>query len=247
VDPVAWWALVAIGLFAGYSSTLFGIGGGLVVVPLLVYVAGVPFVPARDLSLLAMAIQSPVGLWTHHRRGAVDWRMGGWLAASGLVGVLVGSVVRPWVPVPALKLAFAGVMVFAAWRLWVRLEEHEPRPASVPLLLAMGLAAGVASRLLGIGGGLLTVPLLVLVGVSIHRAVATSLLPVFTNALVASIGIVLEATVDWMQAPILAAAAIVAAPFGTMTAHALQAQGLKRAFAIVLLVAAAYIAATAYA
>ncbi|MCA1819604.1 MAG: sulfite exporter TauE/SafE family protein [Thermoplasmatota archaeon] len=237
-------ALGGIGLAAGYLSTLFGIGGGLVVVPLLVYGLGYGFETARDLSLLAMGVQTPFGLWTHHRRGAVDWRMGGWLAAGGIAGVLVGDRLRPLVPVTSLKLLFALIMVGAAWRLWVRLVQGEPRRIDWAALLLLGLGAGVVSRLLGIGGGLVTVPVLVLMGVSIHTAVATSLLPVFTNAAVASIGILREGATDWHPAPAIAVAALVAAPFGTLTAHAVPATPLKRAFAVVLVLAAAYVAAT---
>jgi len=247
VDAATAWhlgALVATGLLAGYLSTLFGIGGGLVVVPLLHYGLGIGFVAATALSLVAMAIQTPFGLWSHARRGAVDWRMGGWLALGGLGGVLVGGRLQPMLPVPWLKLLFALVMVGAAWRLWVRLVQGEPRPLDWMALVLLGVAAGIASRLLGIGGGLITVPLLVILGVGIHRAVATSLLPVATNALVASITIVWQGAAPWADAVPLALGALLAAPFGTWTAHALEATRLKRVFAVALVVAAISIAAT---
>lgn len=247
MDAASAWhlaALVATGLLAGYLSTLFGIGGGLVVVPLLHYALGVPFVAATALSLVAMAIQTPFGLWSHARRGAVDWRMGLWLAVGGLGGVLVGERLQPMTPVPWLKLLFALVMLVAAWRLWVRLVQGEPRTVDWRALILLGLVAGIASRLLGIGGGLVTVPALVIMGVGIHTAVATSLLPVATNAWVASVAIVAQDAFPWQDAIPLALGALVAAPLGTWTAHSLEASRLKRVFAAALVVAAIYIAAT---
>jgi uncharacterized protein len=247
VDPASpwfWAALLGTGLIAGYASTLLGIGGGLVVVPLLHYLLGLDFAAATAVSLVAMAIQTPVGLWTHHRRGAVDWRMGGWLAAGGLVGVAVGEWLQPQMDVAALKLLFAAVLVAAAWRLWVRLREAEVRPIGWPPLLLLGLAAGVLSRLLGIGGGLVTVPVLVLLGTAVHRAVGTSLLPVLTNAAVATAWILAAGLADWRLAMPVAAGALLTSWLGTRTAHAMQAPALRRTFAMVLAAAAAYIAAT---
>ena len=247
VDPASpwfWAALLGTGLLAGYASTLLGIGGGLVVVPLLHYLLGLDFAEATAVSLIAMAIQTPLGLWTHHRRGAVDWRMGGWLAAGGLGGVLLGGWLQPQMDVAALKLLFAAVLLLAAWRLWVRLREPQPHPIAWPALVLLGFAAGVLSRLLGIGGGLVTVPALVLLGAVVHTAVGTSLLPVFTNAAAASVWILAAGLVDWRLAVPVAVGALATSWLGTRTAHALQAPALRRTFAVVLAAAAAYVAAT---
>ena len=237
-------ALLGIGLCAGYLSTLLGIGGGLVVVPFVHYGLGVPFVEATAISLLAMAMQTPFGLWTHHRRKAVDWRLGGWLALGGLGGVLVGEWLQPQVPVPWLKLLFAGVMLLAAWRLWARLHEGEQEAWPWTLFVVLGFLAGVTSRLLGIGGGLVTVPMLVLLGVGIHTAVATSLFPVFTNALAASVGIVAGGQAKWWLAVPIALGALATAPLGTRTAHALDAERLRRTFAVAIALAALYVGGT---
>jgi uncharacterized protein len=240
-------AFLATGLAAGYASTLLGIGGGLVVVPVLHYVLRVGFVEATALSLLAMTAQTPFGLWSHARRGAVDWRLAAWLAAGGAAGVAAGILLQPIVPVPQLKLLFAAVMVLAAWRLWSpELPAAHGRPGPVPAV-ALGAVAGVASRLLGIGGGLVTVPALTLAGVAVHTAVATSLAPVFTNALLASVVILAQAATDWRWAVPLALGALVTAPLGTRTAHALDARPLRRVFAGAVVVAAAYVAWTALA
>lgn len=243
-SPWFWAALLGTGLLAGYASTLLGIGGGLVVVPLLHYLLGLDFAEATAVSLVAMAIQTPVGLWTHHRRGAVDWRMGGWLAAGGLGGVLLGGWLQPQMDVAALKLLFAAVLLVAAWRLWAHLREPQTQPIAWGLLVVLGFGAGVLSRLLGIGGGLVTVPALVLLGATVHAAVGTSLLPVFTNAAVATAWILAAGLVDWRLALPVAAGALATSWLGTRTAHALQAPTLRRTFAMVLAAAAAYVAAT---
>lgn len=236
-------ALVATGIAAGYLSTLFGIGGGLIVVPLLVHVLSFDFRIAAALSLVAMTFQTPFGLWTHARRGAVDWRLGGWIAAGGLAGVGIGDWLQPQLPIASLKAIFALVMLFAAWRLWSQLVQGEPRAIPVAGLLLLGALAGVLARLLGIGGGLLAVPVLVFLGTGVHRAVASSLVPVFTNAAVSSAAI-LARGLDWRPAVPLAVGALVSAPLGTWTAHALPALRLRRAFALVLGLAALHMAAT---
>ena len=240
-----WWAaLLAIGLLAGFLSTLLGIGGGLVVVPLLHYGLRFGFLEATAVSLLAMAIQTPVGLWTHHRRGAVDWRLGGLLALGGLGGVLAGHWLQPQVAVPHLKLLFAALMLVAAWRLWAGLKPGQVKPLHWVLVVVLGFLAGVASRLLGIGGGLVTVPMLVLLGTAVHTAVATSLLPVLTNALVASVGILAARQADWRIAVPVGLGALATAWLGTRAAHALEAPQLRRVFAVALALAAVWMGAT---
>ena len=242
VDP-AGWVLVAVGLAAGAVSSMFGVGGGLVVVPVLHYLFKVDFRVATVTSLVAIAVQSPFGVLQHARRGVVSWRLGAWLAGGGAFGVAAGVWLQPRIPVSGLKVLLAGLMAFGAWRM----VASPPRPRgaglATPWVGATGVVAGAASRLLGIGGGLIAVPVLALGGTPMHQAVGSSLVAVFTNSLLAA-AIAAAAGFDPGSALWLAAGAILGSPLGVRLAHAIPELGLRRAFAGGLGVAALYVAAT---
>lgn len=237
--------LVAAGVLAGGLSSLFGIGGGIILVPLLHYAFGFAWVEATQLSLVAIMVQSPTGVWQHARRGAVDWRVALPLALAGLVGVFLGAALQPLVAVPWLKVLFAVLMGLAALRLaWPQAPvAADARRLGLVGLYALGLFTGIVAKLLGIGGGLITVPVLTLNGLAVHLAVGSSLVPVFTNAAIAS-GQALAQGLDWLPAVPLAMGALVGVPFGARLAHSLKEQGLRRVFAGGLVLAALYIGLT---
>lgn len=243
MTPADWAWLALVGLGAGVLSALFGIGGGIVMVPVLHYGFGLAWAEATAVSLAAIAVLSTTGVWSHARRGAVDWRLAIPLAVGGLGGVAAGNWLQPRIGVPWMKLLFAALMAWAAWRL-VRgpspAHWHTRHPA---YLVALGVLAGVVSKLLGIGGGLLTVPALTLTGTAIHVAVGSSLVPVFTNAALATAGH-LARGVALVPAIPLALGAVLGVPVGARVAHALPDVGLRRVFATGLAVAALAMAAT---
>jgi len=236
--------LLAAGLAAGALSGLFGIGGGIVMTPVLVYALGRPWEEAVALSLFAIALQSPLGVWQHRRRGAVDLRLALPIAVAGLLGVAFGDWLLPRTPVPWLKLAFALLMAFAAYRMVASVPAPRVDDAPMAALAGLGVAAGLASRLFGIGGGLLTVPVLVLMGTRTHVAVGSSLVPVFVAAAAATVVHLARGTLALLDGLVLAFGALAGVTGGVRLAHALPERGLRRVFAIALVVAAVYVAAT---
>jgi len=238
--------LIGLGAGAGVLSTLFGIGGGILIVPGLVYVGHVGFGPATAISLMAMMAHPPVGVYQHARRGAVDWPLAIRLAAGGAVGVAAGILVIPHVPVPWLKLLFGLVLLGAAWRLVARLPATQPAPPGPLFVAALGGFAGFISRLLGVGGGLVTVPVMALGGTPMHTAVGSSLVPVFTNAVLAS-AVSLQGGAPWQPAIPIALGALGSVTLGTWAAHGLDARPLARLFAAALTVVALYIGGTSHA
>lgn len=249
-DPATLLLFMAAGLGAGFVSGLMGVGGGIILTPMLHYVWGTSWADAVALSLLVIALQAPVGIWRHHRKGAVDLRLAWPLVAGGAVGVAAATLAFPFIRPSLLKLLFAIVLGLAAWNL-VRPVPASARqndsgdqtnlkgqPATPPgrlprrtlTGLTAGLAAGMVSRFAGVGGGIVTVPALAFAGTAIHVAVGTSLVAVWTNAAWASM-------LNWPDAErftqgiLLALAAMAGSTAGVAVAHRLNPTGLSRVVA----------------
>lgn len=225
-----------VGALAGLVSGLLGVGGGIVLTPVLHYGLGMTWPEAVALSLFVIAVQSPIGVWRHRRLSAVSWRMAIPLTLAGAVGVAIGHLALPHIPVAILKAAFALLLIVAAWRLGRKVV---PRTDAHPwpVLAGVGIGAGVVSRLLGVGGGIITVPALGLLGVPVHLAVGTSLVAVFTNAAVAT-GANLAIGLDWMRGVPLAIGAIGGAVAGVKLAHALPPARLRSVVGVAMVVVA---------
>lgn len=235
--------LAATGLIAGTLSALFGIGGGVLMVPVLHYGFGHTWAQATAVSLAAITVLTPTGVLAHARRKAVDWRIASALAGGGLAGVAAGAWLQPRVEVSWLKLLFALLMGVAAWRLLQRTVDARWHTRSLAYLILLGVACGLVSRLLGIGGGLVSVPALALTGTAIHVAVGSSLVPVFSNAAAATAGSLALGRDLWPAVP-LAIGGLLGVPIGARLAHSLPEARLRRVFAVALVVAALLMAIT---
>jgi uncharacterized protein len=184
--------LILIGAAAGVFAGLFGIGGGIIIVPSLILLAGFPLVKATGTSLAAILL--PVGILgvvAYYRAKIIDLRASAYLAAGLLTSVVVGAWLANTLPVDLMRKFFALFCLYVGWnfidpvgryRKWRVLPvktkpepEGLPHPAPWPLL-GIGLLAGVMAGMFGIGGGNIIVPLLTL---ALHyppkRAIATSL------------------------------------------------------------------------
>lgn len=187
--------LVFVGLVAGAASGMFGVGGGIVVVPALVLLAHLPFRESVAASLLFITLTSPIAIWRHWRGGNVEFRNGLLLGVSGLVGIAAAHLLEPHLTDAQLALGFAGLLVWSARHLaYGQLPER--RRDSRLLLLGIGVFSGFVAKLFGIGGGIVVVPALVFTGVDVHVAVGTSLLVVFLNG-AASSAVNLGGGGDW--------------------------------------------------
>ncbi len=238
-----WFILVLAGFIAGFASSLFGVGGGIIMTPVLHYILHWPWHEAVTLSLAVITVQAPIGIWRHHTRKSVSMRLAWPIILGGIVGVLLGIALIPRIGIPWLKITFALLMIFAATRLiHPNVEARLDHPHWIILLL-LGIGAGLISRLLGIGGGILTVPALALMGVPVHLAVGSSLVPVWTNAAAATILSAIHG-IAWTAAIPFIAGAIPGALLGVRAAHALPELQLRRIFSGALLLAALYITAT---
>ncbi len=212
-------------------------------VPVMHYVLGVPWHEATAYSLLAIGVMSPLAVWQHARRGAVSWRLGAWLAAGGAGGLVLGDWLEPRVPVAMLKVLFGGLLLLAAWRMVAGPAHVRLHTQNAAVLAATGIVCGTSAKLLGIGGGLISVPILTMLGTPIHVAVASSLVPVFSNGVLASAAKLGDGASLWLGL-VLAAGGLAGIPLGAWSAHAMQAVRLKKVFAGALVLAGLYIGAT---
>ena len=236
---------VAIGLVLG----LLGSGGSILTVPVLVYLAGQPDKVAIAESLAIVGAIASVGAITYARQRLVDWRAVVGFGVPGIVGTYLGAVAAAYVP-GAVQLALFGVVMLAAAGAMLKgragLEgEHQKR--SVATVAALGVGVGVMTGLVGVGGGFLIVPALVLlVGLDMRLAVGTSLSIIVLNS-VTGFAKYLDtlteagASVDWRLVGTFAAIGIVGSLVGARLSQRVPQAQLKRGFAVFLVVMGTFI------
>jgi uncharacterized protein len=173
---------VAIGLGSGILAGVFGVGGGIVMTPGLQVFLGVPAVVALATPLPAIFPTALAGALAYRRRGEVDTRAAVLLIVPGLFGAAIGAWLTDLVDTTLLLLLTAvllGSQAIAIVRGGRRPEREAPGEAAAPILASIGAAAGFVSGLLGIGGGIVIVPLLAgWLGMPLKRALGTSLLAI---------------------------------------------------------------------
>jgi uncharacterized membrane protein YfcA len=184
-------ALLVVGILGGTLSGMFGVGGGVIMVPLLMLLAGMDQRNASDTSLMASVPSAIVGAVTYGVPGHVDLVAAVAIAAGGIAGSLIGTRLLRVLPVGWLRWLFIALLLLIAARLFFEVPERGAAIAhtwfSILGLVVLGLVMGIASGLFGIGGGVIVVPVLVaLFGASDLLAKGTSLLALLPSALVGS-------------------------------------------------------------
>ncbi|MGB4779563.1 sulfite exporter TauE/SafE family protein [Microbacterium sp.] len=223
-------SFLGIGLAAGLLSGMFGVGGGVIIVPALVLLVGMAQKRASNTSLAVIVPVAVVGIISYAVNGHLDptaWVPGLILGAGGVIGSLIGAKLLPRVPVPALQLGFAALLVVAIVSLFLVVPSRgEPFPLGVWSalgLIVLGLAVGILSKLLGVGGGIIIVPALLLIfGVSDLLARATSLIAMVPTAVAGTIDSVRSGKADFVGAALLACGAILTPPLGAWLAQAVD-------------------------
>lgn len=185
-------APVLIGIAAGFLSGLFGVGGGILIVPALVVFLSMPQRLAHGTSLACTILISLVGVAGYLAAGAVDVALAALIFVGSSVGVVGGTLLLDRLSQRALRLAFVGILLATAVRLAFAVPESLATADITPLLVlgavALGLVTGILSGLLGVGGGIVIVPALVLLfGVGDVVAKGTSLLVIIPTALIGTL------------------------------------------------------------
>ncbi len=244
----------AVGALAGLIAGLFGLGGGVIMVPALIYTFSALGLPVEVLthmavgtSLMTIVVTSISSVRTHHQKSAVDWPLALTIVPGILVGSWLGGKTAAGMNGLHLQMAFG---VFAVCVAGLMLRPAPKNRASLPGKPGRVLAGGVigwASALFGIGGGSLSVPFFSFCGVVMQRAVATSAALGLPIAIVGALtfmwqGQGVAALPDWTTGyvywPAFAGMVVCSAPMakvGANLAHRLPAQLLKRGFAVFLI------------
>ncbi|WP_246150008.1 sulfite exporter TauE/SafE family protein [Agromyces intestinalis] len=226
--PVGLVRLVVVGLAGGFLSGLFGVGGGIIMVPLLVLLAHLDQRRAAATSLAAILPASISGSIGYLAGGQVDW----WSALFVAIGSIVGSQLGTWLlrrlPVAVLRWGFIALLVVIAVRLLFAVPDRDTGALEITPLIALGLIAfglfvGIASGLFGIGGGVLMVPVFIsLFGMGDLLAKGTSLLVMIPTSISGTIANLRARLVDWKQGLAVGLAAVVASFGGVAVSFVLS-------------------------
>ncbi len=233
------WQGLAIGLAAGIFGGVGGLGGGVVMVPLLTVWLGLSQHRAHGTSLVAVVVTGVVGMLPYALEGAVAWRLAVALALASMLGSSLTAGLSPRVPAQALRRVFGVLVIVTGASLpFDGLLPAHALPSGWALLagLGTGLLAGGVSGLLGVGGGSVMVPLLVLLfGFAQHLAQGTSLAVMVPAAMAGSVQHLRHRHVDGRVAPPLALGVASGAYLGGLAALALPDRTLRWVFAALLL------------
>ncbi|PVZ72396.1 sulfite exporter TauE/SafE family protein [Pelagibaculum spongiae] len=250
-----WISYFVLGAFAGVIAGLFGVGGGLVIVPALLFLFSFQGMSpeimthmAIGTSLATIVFTSLSSIRAHHKKGAIDWSIFTRLAPGILLGSFLGAMLADLLDGDSLKTFFGIFALTIAVQMGVGFKPKPARqlPKSAGMLGAGGVV-GTISALVGIGGGSMTVPFLSWCNVPIRNAVAISAAGGFPLALAGALGFVTagwndsllpEMTAGYVYLPALLGVACMSAltaPVGAQLAHSLPQPVLKRIFACFLL------------
>lgn len=218
--------LIVVGMLVGVLSGMFGIGGGTVIVPALVWL-GLSQRNAAATSMLAIVPTSISGVISYATGGHVDWLAAALLFCGMFIGGQIGSWLLSRLPELVLRWIFVAFLVFVVINQvsFVPSRDHQivMTVATGVCLALLGVVIGMLAGLLGIGGGALAVPALsMLFGASDLIARGTSLLAMFPNSITTSVANLKRRLVHVKAALIIGLVAAVTAPFGTWIAGAVS-------------------------
>ena len=247
-------AYIALGLVVGFVAGLLGVGGGLIIVPVLIalfqaYAIATGMEPqlALGTSLASILFTSLSSMRAHHRHGAVEWGLVRRITPGVIVGTLLGALLATLMSATILKLSFTVFLFYAATQMWL---DFKPRPhrnlPGIPGTTLAGAVIGAVSSWVGIGGGTLSVPFMLWHNLGLHRAIATSSAIGFPIAVAGTAGYAIGGwhvtslpaySFGFVYLPALVGivmGSVLTAPLGARTAHRLPVRPLKRVFALLL-------------
>ena len=253
-----WVVYLPLGMIVGIIAGLLGIGGGVVIVPILIFVFTAQGFSAQHMMQIALATSlgsivftSVASFMTHHRHGAVRWDVVRGITLGILIGTFSGTWFASQLSTKALKIFFAIFLYYVAATM---LSNFKPKPTRrLPGMLGLngvGVVIGIVSSLVGIGGGALSIPFMMWCNVPVHHAIGTSAAIGFPIAVAGTAGYILNGLyiaglptphLGYLYIPALFGIALFSffsAPYGAKLAHKTPVVTLKRIYAAFLIVVA---------
>lgn len=248
-----------IGMFAGLMAGMFGIGGGLVVIPGLLFVfqktqiipAGIQMYVAIATSLAVMIITATASFLTHKKMGSILWSVFNKLWPGLIAGTIAGSIAAAWIPTDLLKIFFAVFLLCMAVKMLrdrnVSYPEHQPKQWVNYLINTL---IGVNAGLLGVGGGILMVPYLNYCGIEVRKIAAITNLCALTVALIGTLSFMITGyratalipgTIGYVYWPAVVLTGIFSslmAPIGAHLNYKLPVHQLRFGFVAILILTA---------
>ena len=239
---------IALGALIGAALGLLGGGGSILTVPIFVYVLGFGPKEAIAMSLAVVGVTSAVGVVSHWRAGNVNVRIGVVFGAVAMLGTFAGARLATGLA-GATQLAIFGAVMVAAAAFMARGRTGDgPTPASpgagrraVALIVSEGLLVGLLTGVVGVGGGFLIVPALVLISVPMREAVGTSLLIIAANCVVGLYGYLGHVAIAWSSVALISVGTVPAIAVGAYLHRFVPQSLLRRGFAAFLIVIAVFI------
>ncbi|GAA4371007.1 sulfite exporter TauE/SafE family protein [Agromyces bauzanensis] len=236
-----------LAVLVGVALGLMGGGGSILTVPILTYVLGMGPKEAIAASLFIVGVTSAVSVFSHARAGRVRWKTGLIFGAAGMAGAFLGGILGGYIPGPVLMVLFA-IMMIATATAMIRGRRKtadptgEPRTLPVARILLDGFAVGIATGLVGAGGGFLIVPALNLLGgLPMAVAVGTSLLVIAMKSFAGLSGYLLSVQLDWPVVLAFTAIAIAGSFIGSALAGKVPETALRKGFGIFVLVVGGFV------
>ena len=248
--------LLATGAVSGFAGGMLGLGGAFLMTPMqfMVYTRmGLPedvaILTAFGTSLLVVLMTAINGAWRHHREKAVSWRVAIIMGGSGLLFSLGGATLAVYIPGAALKITFGVIALFGCIRMLIATRERtEAEPVNNPWLwVAWAIPVGLLSGILGVGGGVLMIPILVIaLRFKMHNAVANSLAIMIFMSIGGIIGYIVNGigvagrpdySIGYINIPswaLLAIPSAIMAQVGAMTAHKMPRKLLMYLFIVIM-------------
>jgi uncharacterized membrane protein YfcA len=248
-----------LGLLVGYLSGLFGIGGGLIMVPLLTFMFELQHVPAQHILHLALGTSMATILFTslssayqHHVHRAVNWSTVLYISPGIFLGTALGALVVGFVSTFYISVFFILFVLFSATQMLLGLKPQAAHdyPSRLEVTVA-GMVIGAISSIVSIGGGVLSVPYLVWHKIPIRNAIATSAAIGFPIAVGGTLGYIVtgllrgsglpDGSLGYVYLPALlwlVTGTVLTAPLGARATHRMPIDRLRKLFALVLLLLA---------
>jgi uncharacterized protein len=241
---MVFWLVAALGICIGLAAGLLGAGASIFTLLVFIHVAGLDLHTAVTTSLVVVALMSIIAVIPYARTHAVLWKAGVGFSLASMTGAYLGGRISAHIPSKTLMIVFALTMMVAAAAMLVKrahlhVSNSRPSRQHVPALAIAGFLIGGLTGTIGLGGGFAVVPLLVLlVHAPMRLAVGTSLFVIAMNTLAGLAGHFPAMTIDWRLALYVTLTASVGSLFGAKLGKRIDADVLRRAFAVLMLAGA---------